>query len=177
MQDGANQPATVQAPPREATSPLLRRTDVLLLGIGVGVGLAIGILLTLGVTVAYTFVAHTLPETRDSVQVFNEVNALRQQLNALNEEKQLQEQEKEAAVRQALSAVASTTRAVESGKPGVVPPARHPGGGPEAPRVVKVHDPFAEVDAEVKKLEQTQKVLNTLLDILSPKRTEPIKEH
>jgi hypothetical protein len=149
----------------------------LLLGIGVGVGLAIGILLTLGVTVAYTFVAHTLPETRDSVQVFNEVNALRQQLNALNEEKQLQEQEKEAAVRQALSAVASTTRAVESGKPGVVPPARHPGGGPEAPRVVKVHDPFAEVDAEVKKLEQTQKVLNTLLDILSPKRTEPIKEH
>ena len=35
----------------------------------------------------YTFFTSTLPSTRDSVQVFNELNELRQQLNQLNEEK------------------------------------------------------------------------------------------
>jgi hypothetical protein len=148
----------------------------MLLAIGGGVGLTLGILLTLGVYATYTLFTHTLPATRDTVQVFNEVNQLRQQLNELNEAKKLQEQEKEAAVRQALRTVAAVPQVPENGRPSADSPANQPGGGAEAPRIAKSQDPFAEVDAEVKKLEQTQKVLNTLLDMLSPKGSEPTKE-
>jgi hypothetical protein len=167
MHDGAHEPATVPVPSRVVTGPAAGRRGALLLGVGGGVGLALGILLTIGVSATYTFFTHTLPSTRDSVQVFNELNELRQQLNQLNEEKKLKEQEKEEAMRQALSAVASTVRAPESGTPGVVPPAKKQGGGADVPPVEKRRDGFAEIDEEIERLEQTQKVLNAILDMFS----------
>jgi hypothetical protein len=176
MQDGANEPAAVQVPSREGTGPAAGRRGALLLVIGGGVGLALGILLATGVSATYTFFTHTLPETRDSVQVFNELNELRQQLNQLNEEKKLKDQEKEEAMRQALSAVASTVRAPDSGTPGVEPPAMKQGGGAEGPPVVKRQDPFADIDEEIERLERTQKVLNTILDLFSRKGKEPAKD-
>jgi hypothetical protein len=160
MQDDTNDPAV----PRERVGRAAARRTVLLLGIGVGVGLALGVLLTLGVSATYTLVTKTIPETRDSVQVFNELNQLRQQINQLNEEKKLNEQAKEEAVRQALSAVASVARTPESGMAKVVPPARRPG------------DPFADLDAEIERLEQTQKVLNTILDMFSGPGKERAKD-
>jgi hypothetical protein len=159
MQGDTNEPVT---PIQKASRTAARRTALLLL-IGGGIGMALGVLLTLGVSAAYTLVTKTIPETRDSVQVFNELNQLRQQLNQLNEEKQLNEQAKEAAVRQALSAVASAARTPEGGMSKVVPPAGRPG------------DPFAELDAEVERLEQTQKVLNTVLDLFSGTAKEGAK--
>jgi len=176
MQDGANEPAAVPVPAAAVTGPAAGRRDALLLGIGGGVGLALGILLTTGVTATYSFFTHTLPSTRDSVQVFNELNELRQQLNQLNEERKLKEQEKEEAMRQALNAVASTVRAADSGTPGGVSPAKKPGGGAEGPPVEKPQDPFADIDAEIARLEQTQKVLNKILDMFSPKSKEPAKD-
>jgi hypothetical protein len=163
MQDYTNDPVTVPVPSNERTGPAAARRVALLLGIGGGVGLALGILLTLSVSATYTFFTNTLPATRDSVQVFNELNELRQQLNQLNEEKKLKEQEKEEAVRQALSAVASTVRTPASGTPGVAPPAE------------KARGPFAELDAEIERLEQTQKTLNTILDMFTGKGTERTK--
>jgi hypothetical protein len=168
MHDGASEPAAVPVPAREGTGPAVGRRGVLLLGLGGAVGLALGILLTVGVTATYTFVTHTLPETRESVQVFNELNELRQQINQLNEQKKLKEQEeKEEAMRQALKAVASTVRAPDSGTPAVTPPAEKQAGGMESPPVAKPHDPFADIDEEIARLEQTQKVLNTILDLFS----------
>src|SRR5262249_1596507 len=111
-----------------------------------------------------------------SVQVFNELNELRQQLNQLNEEKKLKEQEKEEAMRQALSAVASTVRAPDSGMPGVVPPDKKQDGGADGSPVVKPQDPFADIDAETERLQQTQKVLNTILDLFSSKGKERAKD-
>jgi hypothetical protein len=198
MHDGANEPAAVPVPSREVTGPAAGRRIALLLGIGGGVGLALGILLTLGVFATYTFFTHTLPETRDSVQVFNELNELRQQLNQLNEDKKHKEQEKEEAMRQALSAVASTVRPPDSqlneeqkpkeqdkeeamrqalsavasvtGAPGVLAPAKKQGEGAEGPPVMKRQDPFADIDEEIERLEQTQKVLNTILDLFTKKK-------
>jgi hypothetical protein len=164
MQGDTNEP--VNSIPK-ANRTAARRT-VLLLLIGGGVGMALGILLTLGVSAAYTLVTRTIPETRDSVQVFQELNQLRQQLNQLNEEKKLNEklndQAREEAVRQALSAVSSAARTPEGGMSKVAPPARKPG------------DPFAELDAEIERLEQTQKVLNTVLDLFSGTGKEGAKD-
>jgi hypothetical protein len=176
MHDGANEPAAVPVPAREVAGPAAGRRGALLLGIGGGVGLALGILFTIGVSATYTFFTHTLPSTRDSVQVFNELNELRQQLNQLNEEKKLKEQEKEEAIRQALNAVASTVRAPDSGTPGVVPPAKKQGEGADGAPVEKRHDPFADIDEEIARLEQTQKVLNTILDMFSSKGKERPKD-
>lgn len=176
MPDGTNEPATVPVPASEQTGSMAGRRVALLLGIGGVVGLAVGILLTIGVSATFTFFTRTVPSTRDSVQVFNELNELRQQLNQLNEEKKFKEQEKEEALRQALSAVASTARAPESGTPSVVPPAKNEGGGAERPPVAKPHDPFAELDAEIERLEQTQKVLNTILDLFTSKGKERTKD-
>jgi hypothetical protein len=177
MQDSANPPAAVPVLSPEATGRTAKRRDLWLVGIGVGVGLALGILLTSAVYQTYTLLTHTLPSTKDSVLVFNELNELRQQLNELNEQRKLQEKEKEAAVRQALSAVASTARAPDSGAPGVVPTAKKLAGGADRPPVAKSHDPMADVDAEIERLEQTQKVLNTILDMFSTKDKERPKDH
>ena len=176
MHDGANEPAAVPVPSREVTGPAAGRRGALLLAIGGGVGLALGILLTIGVSATYTFFTNTLPSTRDSVQVFNELNDLRQQLNELNEEKKLKEQGKEEALRQALSAVASTVRAPDSGTPDVVPTAKKQGGGEDGSPVEKPQHPFADIDAEIERLEQTQKVLNMILDMFSPKGKERAKD-
>jgi hypothetical protein len=175
MPDGANEPAAVPGPSRAVTGPAAGRRDAWLLGIGGGVGLALGIMLTLGVSATYTFLTDTLPSTRDSVQVFNELNDLRQQLNQLNEEKKLKEQEKEEALRQSLSAVASTVRAPDSGTPGV-PPAKKEAGSAEGSPVAKRQDPFADIDAEIERLEQAQKALNTILDMFSRKGKEGAKD-
>ena len=169
MHDSANEPAAVPAPKRELAGPASGRRGVLLLGIGVGIGLALGNLLTIGVSATYTFFTHTLPSTRDSVEVFNELNELRQQLRELHEEKKLKEQEKEDELRRALGTVASTVRTPENGTPDVVPLPKKPGGGADGSAVAKSQDPFADIDAEIERLEQTQKALNTILDMFSPK--------
>jgi hypothetical protein len=176
MPDGANEPAAVPVPSPGVTGPAAGRRGQLLLGIGFGVGLALGVLLTTGLFATYTFFTDTLPATRDSVQVFNELNELRQQINQLNEEKKRTEQEKDEAVRQALSAVASTARAPDGRTPDVVPPAEKPNGGADRPPVAKRQDPFADIDAEIERLEQAQKVLNTILDMFSRKGKEPAKD-
>jgi hypothetical protein len=176
MQDGTNEPATVPVPTSEKPGPTPRRRTVLLLGLGGGVGLALGVLLTFGVFTTYTFVTQTLPSTRDSVQVFNELNELRQQINQLNEERKLKDQEKEDAVRQALSAVSSTVHPPENATPSAAPPPKKEGGAAEMHPVEKRRDGFAEIDEEIERLEQTQKVLNTILDLFSRKAKERPKE-
>ena len=175
MPDGANEPAAVPVPPRQETGPAAGRRGVLLLVIGGAVGLALGVLLTVAVSTTYTFVTHTVPETRDSVEVFNQLNELRQQINQMNEEQKLKDQEKEEAVRQALRAVASTAPAPESGTPSAEPPAKKEGGGAEVRPVAKPQDGFADIDEEIERLEKTQKVLNTILDMFSRKAKEPAK--
>ena len=164
MQDDINDPATLPTfTPAKPGRASVKRT-ALLLGIGMGIGLALGILLTLSVSATHTLFTQTLPATRESVQVFNELNELRQQINRLNEEKALQEKEKEAAVRQALQAVTATVRTPASGTTSTMPPAAKPQG------------PFAEIDAEIERLEQTQKVLNTILDMFSREGKERVKD-
>jgi hypothetical protein len=176
MPDGANELAAVPVPSPGAAGPAVGKRGRVLLGLGFGVGLAVGVLLATAVTATYTFLTDTLPSTRESVQVFNELNELRQQLNQLNEENKRKEQEKEQAVRQALSAVASTTRAPDGRTPDAAPPAEKPGGGADRPPVEKRQDPFADIDAEIERLEQAQKTLNTILDMFSRKGKEPAKD-
>jgi len=42
--------------------------------------------------------------------------------------------------------------------------------------VRKSSDPFAELDAEIKKSEDTQAILNTILDLFLPRAKEPTKD-
>src|SRR5262249_13175433 len=162
-----NEPAAMPVASPKVTGPAAGRYGAILFGIGCGVGLTLGVVLTLGASATYTFFTQTVPSTRDSVQVFNELNELRQQINQLNEETKLKDQEKEEALRQSLGAVASTVRAPDSGTAGADSPAPKEGGGAEKPPVAKSHDPFAEIDDEIKRLEQAQKVLNSILDMFS----------
>ena len=174
MHDDANEPAEAVVPAREVAGPAAPWRAALLLGIGVG--LALGVLLTLSVSTAFTFLTPTLPLNRDAVQVFNELNELRQQINRLNEERKLKDQETVEAIRQALSTVASAARPGEGGTPGTGAPDNRPGGGADKPRAARPWDPLAEVDEEIKRLEETQKVLNTILDLFTPKAKERAKE-
>jgi hypothetical protein len=176
MSDGTNEPAAVPVPPRQESGPAGGRRGALLLGIGVGVGLALGVLLTIGASSAYRFFTHTVPSTRDSVEVFNQLNELRQQINQMNEEQKLKDQEKEEAVRQALRAVEARAHPPESGTPSADPPAKKGSGGADARPVEKRRDEFAEIDEEIERLEQTQKVLNTILDLFSRKAKERAKD-
>ena len=177
MHDSANEPAAVPVPPRPETRPAAGRRGVYLLIIGGTVGLAVGVLLTTAVTSTYTFVTHTIPETRDSVEVFNQLNELRQQINQMNEDQKLKDQEKEDAVRQALRAINSRAHAPDSGTPGAEPLAKKDGGAPDVRPFPKRQDEFADVDEEIERLEQTQKVLNTILDLFSRKNKERPKDH
>jgi hypothetical protein len=177
MQDGANEPVAVPVPPPQEARPATGRRAALLLVIGGGVGLALGVLLSIGAFATYTFFVHTVPETRESVEVFNQLNELRMQINAMNEEQKLKDQEKEEALRQALRTVASRAKAAEKGSPspGASAPAGKEGGGSDVRTVEKPRDGFADIDEEIERLEQTQKVLNTILDMFSRKDKEPAK--
>jgi hypothetical protein len=192
MHDDTTAPATApapssettapSAPPRETTGRAGRWRAVVLLGIGAGVGLAVGVVATMWVSSTVTLFSPTLPvpATKDSLEVFNQLNEMRQQINQLNEEKKRQEQEKEQeqaeAVRKALSAVASTVRESESKAAPAAPPAKKEGAAPEARPVEKRHDGFEEVDEEMERLERTQKVLNGILDLFTRKGKEPPRE-
>jgi hypothetical protein len=176
MHDGANEPAVVLVPAHEPTSPAAGRRDALLLGLGAGVGLALGIVLMLGVSATFTVLTPPFLSPRESLRVFNELNELRQQLNEFNEQMKLKDMEKDATLRQALRTVEATARTPQSGAPVAVPMAKKPGGEVDGSRVERPNDPFAEIDAEVKRLEQTQKVLNTMLDMLTSKHKERPKD-
>jgi hypothetical protein len=162
-----------QAP--KDTGLSIKKRDILLIGIGAGVGIALGALLTMGAFATVSLVTNTIPATRDSALVFNELNELRQQINEMNEKNSALEQEKEAAARQALAAVTSTVRPPAGVTPEAVRALKEQSAAAPQSQVAKSSDPFAEVDAEVKKLEQTQKVLNTILDMFS-KQKEPAKD-
>lgn len=142
------------------------RRPALWLVLGGSVGLVLGILLTLGVFATHRLVTDTIPSTTESVRVFNELNDLRQQVNQINEARKLKEQEL-AAVRQAVSTVTLPVRAPESEMPGAAPSAKKPSGSANAPSVGKPQGPLAEVDDAIEQLEQTQKVLNTILDLFA----------
>ena len=177
MPDNANEPAAVPVPPRPETRPAARGRAALLLLTGGAVGLALGALLTMGATTTYTLVTHTIPETKDSVEVFNQLNELRQQINQMNEEQKQKDQEKEDAVRQALRAINSRAHPPDGGTPSAEPLAKKDGGGPDVRPGPKRQDEFADVDEEIERLEQTQKVLNTILDLFSRKNKERAKDH
>ncbi|MFO0810919.1 MAG: hypothetical protein U0746_20000 [Gemmataceae bacterium] len=168
MQDGANDPLAV--PLGAGTGPARWRAATLL-GIGGGVGLALGVALTVGVSATYRLSTPTLsvplPPDRDAVRLLDELNDLRHQVNRLNEERTLKDREADEAVRRALGAVASAVRARASG----VAPA-----GPQGSPAGQATNPFAELDAEIKSLEQTQVVLNTILDLFLAKDKKPAKD-
>jgi hypothetical protein len=166
MQDGANEQASAQLPP---TSPANWRS-ALLLGVGGTVGLTLGILLTIGVYSTYTLFTQSLPSTVESIQVFNELNELRQEINTLNEEKKLKDLETADSLRKALGPVAS---------PGPAQASKAPEAGPVAqarPRKPPGVDPFADIDAEIADLERTQKTLNTILDLFTRNPKERAKD-
>ena len=132
--------------------------------LGAPVGLALGVLLTIGAYSTYTLFTQTLPSTVESVQVFNELNELRQQINQQNEEKKLLAKETEEAMRKTLSTIASANPPRDGTTSEAVPPAKTRARKP--PGV----DPFADIDAEIEDLERTQKTLNTILDLFTVQR-------
>jgi hypothetical protein len=196
---GSSAPEPVAVPVATITAPAPRRRGILWLGIGCGLGLAAGILVTNTITnmMAYT-TFYPLHSTKDSVQVFNELNQMRQEINQINDEKKRKEkeQERDDQLRQALNAVNATVRAPDNGKPGQAPapdngkpgqagapdlgkvivglPAMNPGGRADAPPpAFKRNDPFAEVDEEIERLERTQKTLNKILDLFGKQTEQP----
>jgi hypothetical protein len=161
--------------PALASSPGQNRT-ALLLGVGGAVGLAVGILLSMGAYTTYTFITQTVPSTVESVQVFNELNELRQQVNALNEQRKLKDAETAEAVRKALSTVATNSAVATNPSP---PESKSSAVGPTAKKKERRPpgiDPFADIDAEIEDLERTQKTLNTILDLFTPKKKEAAKD-
>lgn len=137
------------------------KRDILLIGLGSAIGLIVGIVVVGAVFSLNTLFTHTIPETRESVQVFSELNELRQQINQMNEDRKRKEKdseaEKEAAGR--LDPAAGLPVNLADLLPKTEPKADKP-----PPR-----GDFAEVDAEIERLEQTQKILNAILDRLSTK--------
>src|SRR5690349_1609047 len=103
MDDETSEPANI--PPQNEPTPPVRWRAALLLGMGMGVGLAAGILLTVSVSATYALFTPTIRPNRDWVEVFNELNDLRQQVNRMNEARKLQDDETVAAIRQALTTV------------------------------------------------------------------------
>ena len=172
MQDDAND--LPEVPTRAATG----WRAATLLGVGGVVGLTLGVLLTVGVSATRTFLTPTLPlpATRDSMQVLTELNELRRQVNQLNEDKKVQDQGRDDAMRRALATLAAAVRERASATTGAAPSAEKPGGGMGRPPARNPTDPFAELDAEIKSLEQTQTVLNAILDLFLPAGKEPAKD-
>jgi hypothetical protein len=137
---------------------------------GMGVGLAAGILLTVSVSTTYWLFTPTIRPNRDWVEVFNELNDLRQQVNRMNEERKLKDDETVTAIRQALTTVASAPRPSDAAQSANGP--SDSVRGPDRPPVRRAWDPLAEVDEEIRRLEDTQRVLNTILDMFTPKNKE-----
>jgi hypothetical protein len=165
MNDDAHEPEPEPIP--EVTRPPVRWQAALLLGAGLGVGLALGIVLTVSVSATYSLFTPTIRPNRDWVEVFNELNDLRQQVNRMNEARNLKDEETVAAIRQALDTVAAQRRPTIGGTPAI--PADQAGAVTERPPVRRAWDPLAEVDEEIRRLEDTQRVLNTILDMFTPK--------
>jgi hypothetical protein len=132
---------------------------------GGGIGLLLGVLLTLAVTQVYQLITDTIPSTARNVETFNELNELRLQINQRNEDRKRKELEQVEAVRQAVGAVTTTVRPPE--KEPASTPASKEGEIAKKPPVVKQRGDFDDVDDAIKDLEQTQKVLNTILDLLT----------
>jgi hypothetical protein len=174
MHNETNEPADI--PADNATTPPVRWRAALLLGMGMGVGLAAGVLLTVSVSATYSLFTPTIRPNRDWVEVFNELNDLRQQVNRMNEARKLQDEETVAAIRQALTTVATTPRPVGQGTAGLVAAPDQPPGVTDRPPPRRALDPLAEVDEEIKRLEDTQRVLNTILDMFTPKNKERPKD-
>jgi hypothetical protein len=166
MQDGVHEPLAAPIP----SSNIANRRTVLLLAVGGAAGLTLGVLLTIGAYSAYVVFTQTLPSTVESIQVFNELNEMRQQINQLNEEKKILAKGTEDAMRKALSAVASTAPSRDGQATEAVPPAKV--RARKAPGV----DPFADIDAEIQDLERTQKTLNTILDLFTRNPKERAKD-
>ena len=148
MQDGVNEPL---APPMPSSNVANRRTT-LLLGVGGTVGLTLGVLLTVGAYSTYTLFTQTLPSTVESVQVFNELNELRQQINQQNEEKKLLAKETEEAMRKALEHC--RVRRSAPGRHGVRGRSRRPR---LEPREAAWRRPFADIDAAIEDLERRRR--------------------
>jgi hypothetical protein len=176
------EPAAAPVPLSKATVRASGRRTGWFIGIGCALGIAAGVLLTNMVNnwVAYTYF-YPVHSNKPSVEVFNELNQMRQELNQLNEEKKLQEQEKDNAIRQALSAVKSVAPP-DSPKPNAPAapsaPAMQPGGVADVRPPVnnKPRDGFAEVDEEIERLEKTQQTINKILDLFTPPAKEKTKD-
>jgi hypothetical protein len=176
MQDGTNEPPAKIAP--LAIHPAAQWRNAIWLAVGGVVGLAVGVVTTTSVFTTYRFLTPTLPlpAERDPVQILTELNELRQQVNHLNDAKKLQARESDAARRQELTALTSLIQARAHGAHAASPPAGKPGMAAGGSPVRPAHDPFAELDAEIKNLEDTQKILNTILDLVLPAAKEPEKD-
>lgn len=172
MEDRAKEPEATPAPTHQVHEPAWWTRGPVLLGIGMGIGLAVGIVLMLTLSVATTVMSIALPQSNASIQVFNELNELRQQINEMNEERKTKDKEKEEAIRQALTAITSTARPPAIAKSGTASMPGMPPKAPNPPVVKRPGDPFADLDEEIARLEHTQKVLNTILDMFPSKREE-----
>jgi hypothetical protein len=138
---------------------IMKRT-IVLLGIGGLVGAIFGIVLGISLYGMYTFVTETVPETREQVQVFNELNELRDQINKMNEARKKEEEDRNKAVADRLK----PQPAPSINLPDLLPKIEPPAADKPQPR-----GDFAEVDAEIARLEETQKILNAILDRLMTK--------
>jgi hypothetical protein len=160
-------PATAPPPPAATPAPASENRVALWLIVGSLFGTVLGSLLTTTIFTTYLSYTRTLPGGRDSLQVFNELNDLRQQLNKLNADNKLKELEKVNAVRESLGAIAAAARTPET-KPAATPDKKV--ADKAMPPAPKREGPFADIDAEIERLENTQKVLNTILDVFTAKK-------
>jgi len=181
MHDDANQPAVVLEPAPETTNRPLGRRDLWLVLIGAGGGLALGIMLMFGAAAILMvfmppFLSTTSLSPKESLQVFKELNELRQQINEFNKQTQLRDTNKEVSLRQALSALESMNRAPYRASPAASPSLNKTGAAADGARAERTTDPFADIDAEIERLQRTQAVLNTILDLFTPKREEQAKK-
>lgn len=176
MQDNANEPPTVAAP--VVVRPPAGWRSAIWLAVGCVVGLAVGVVATTGVFTTYRFLTPTLPlpADRDPVQILTELNELRHQVNQLNDANMLQNRQTDDATRRVLTTLTSMVKAQATGSPVASPPAEKPGMAASVPPVRRAHDPFAEIDAEIKNLENTQAILNSILDLFLPAAKEPVKD-
>lgn len=176
-------------------SPASGKRTAVLLGIGGSVGLILGVAITLGVLATTTFLSPTLPlplpSGRDSVEVLHELNALRHEVNQLNVEKKLAVSGNDETVSQILQAVTAMSRGKDSeakassiqdtlsiargavlGATSIIPSTEKRGAEVVVP-LTPGANAFADLDGEIKNLEKTQTILNTVLDLFLPAAQQP----